>query len=643
MKKSLLIIVSLFLLLGCKKYERAIELPDAIESRKLELLDSAKNRYPKGSKQLERANFLIINSMYHSHYEGQTLDTLTKALYEADSYSTAQFYKLKDYPRESLTPDSLELDALSIKEDMIFNHIDSIDFYLKENRWADSIPEHIKSEFLTYKIQREGFSDWLESYRDEIRPLVVSDSLLDQSFKDAVASVHLYDFQRTLGFSVKGGSDLQVFPAFSMLSLKDLWTGSCYQLAMRSVGRLRAAGIPATIDYTPIYVNHNVGHSWPVAIFNDSIFIPQDATTYELGKFKWEYFNLAKVYRTTFSPQRNSHFMKAGYKAYLPEFLNDPFIKDVTHLYIKTVDYKIPSLKTDDLSNEWSYLKVFSAREGWKYVAWGTLEDNVATFNDVGLGGVFLPVIKNDRGFEESLNYPFHMNKEGKITFLKPNLKKEQQLRLTRKFPMTERKRLFLERMVGGVFEGSNNNNFSQSAILATIDDNPGEHFNTIKSNTKTPYRYVRYLGPDGSYANVAEIQFLNAGKKLTGKVIGTDGSWEDNPLVVKEAAFDDNPLTYVDAQMSDKAWVGLDLGRKIAVDEIKYLARNDMNATQKGDEYELFYWENKWVSMGRKISNSTELVYDACPTNALFWLKNLTTGNEERIFTYENGEQIWW
>ncbi len=31
------------------------------------------------------------------------------------------------------------------------------------------------------------------------------------------------------------------------------------------------------------------------------------------------------------------------------------------------------------------------------------------------------------------------------------------------------------------------------------------------------------------------------------------------------------------------------------------------------------------------------------CPKGALLWLKNHTQGKEERIFTYEDGKQVWW
>lgn len=36
-------------------------------------------------------------------------------------------------------------------------------------------------------------------------------------------------------------------------------------------------------------------------------------------------------------------------------------------------------------------------------------------------------------------------------------------------------------------------------------------------------------------------------------------------------------------------------------------------------------------------------LKYDNVPAQALFRLHNRTKGSEERIFTYEDGKQIWW
>lgn len=67
------------------------------------------------------------------------------------------------------------------------------------------------------------------------------------------------------------------------------------------------------------------------------------------------------------------------------------------------------------------------------------------------------------------------------------------------------------------------------------------------------------------------------------------------------------------------------------------------MNVVQVGDAYELFYWQNGWKLLGHKIADTTFLKYQNVPGNSLLWLRNLTEGEEERIFTYENGKQVWW
>jgi hypothetical protein len=59
--------------------------------------------------------------------------------------------------------------------------------------------------------------------------------------------------------------------------------------------------------------------------------------------------------------------------------------------------------------------------------------------------------------------------------------------------------------------------------------------------------------------------------------------------------------------------------------------------------EYELFYWKNVWVSLGKQVAHTNYLIYENAPTNALFWIRDHSGGKQERIFTYEHNEQIWW
>ena len=77
---------------------------------------------------------------------------------------------------------------------------------------------------------------------------------------------------------------------------------------------------------------------------------------------------------------------------------------------------------------------------------------------------------------------------------------------------------------------------------------------------------------------------------------------------------------------------------------EIRYLPRNDANGIYPNNEYELFYYGIKgWESLGVKVANDDYIVFDSVPLNSLLWLHNRTTGREERIFTYEDGQQRFW
>jgi hypothetical protein len=85
------------------------------------------------------------------------------------------------------------------------------------------------------------------------------------------------------------------------------------------------------------------------------------------------------------------------------------------------------------------------------------------------------------------------------------------------------------------------------------------------------------------------------------------------------------------------------DPGTKIDLSLTRKYPDDETNKIKPGDQYELFYWSNGWVSLGRKVANGKVLKFASAPENALFWLRDLTEGKQERIFTYENGQQVWW
>lgn len=61
------------------------------------------------------------------------------------------------------------------------------------------------------------------------------------------------------------------------------------------------------------------------------------------------------------------------------------------------------------------------------------------------------------------------------------------------------------------------------------------------------------------------------------------------------------------------------------------------------GKEYELFYWHYGWQSLGKSLAKDQPLRFDSVPTGCLYWLVEVDSDEEERIFTIEDARQIWW
>ncbi len=65
----------------------------------------------------------------------------------------------------------------------------------------------------------------------------------------------------------------------------------------------------------------------------------------------------------------------------------------------------------------------------------------------------------------------------------------------------------------------------------------------------------------------------------------------------------------------------------------------------EKDKFYELFYWNDKWVSLGVRESKGEPLEFNNIPSNSLYRLVEVNSNDEEeRIFTIgKDGSQIWW
>ena len=63
-------------------------------------------------------------------------------------------------------------------------------------------------------------------------------------------------------------------------------------------------------------------------------------------------------------------------------------------------------------------------------------------------------------------------------------------------------------RMVGGVFQGSADNAAWTTLYTVTSAPAAGALTQATAISSTAPFRYLRYLAPDGSYGNIAELEF---------------------------------------------------------------------------------------------------------------------------------------
>ena len=146
----------------------------------------------------------------------------------------------------------------------------------------------------------------------------------------------------------------------------------------------------------------------------------------------------------------------------------------------------------------------------------------------------------------------------------------------------------------------------------------------------------------------MAELEFYGLSAngrdtvKLTGDIIG-----DPKANLSKERyyayPFDGDLLTYYLKPRGVDPWIGLDLGKSQRIVKVRYCPRSDTNFIEVGDLYELFLWEGgTWKSLGEIKATDQYLVYKKMPSNGLFILVNKSKGVEHRIFTYDDGKQVW-
>lgn len=421
-------------------------------------------------------------------------------------------------------------------------------------------------------------------------------------------------------------------------SLLKARTGNCRDEASFTVLLCRSLGIPAAIDFTPHWGNRSLSHIWSVLILPDGKStpfymgcVPGDTIHYFHGYLK------PKIFRHRFQLNRTIANDMKGEKN-IPKLFRVADWIDVTDEYYETTDItrSIPPIYKE---KKIAYICVFDNRE-WVPVYYGKVINGKVTYSKMGRNVMYMSAFYED-GRIVPFGNPFHILPDGTVKDIHADSIHKCTLNLTRKYPFFGAQDFFNLRMMRGRFQGSNTADFAKATDLYYFNEVTNGGWYEFPVNDTRKFRYLRYKSPNGSYGNINELWFFDEkGDTIKGEIIGTEGV-EWGP---KECVFDNNILTGFQGISPDGHWVGLKLNTPKQISKFRFIPRNDGNCIEIGDKYELFYWMNSnWTLLATVTAKENILKLDDMPSGGLYVLRNLTKGHEERIFTYEDGRQVWW
>ncbi len=617
----LLLCASLFII-SCTNANKKLEiaLKQSGSNRiELEKVISYYTKEKKDSLHLKAAIFLIENMPGH-YTPGNSF--MTRYIYEIDSLypnmSNIAKRAVLNIPlqKRSFEKSKRIQDIQVIKSEYLIQHIDNALQMWNNCPWLKD-------------LSFDEFCEYLLPYRIAQEPLLPNDSTL-YLWKAVLDTLSYYQYDPNSILEIKsmqrdllGRSDDDYFHGIQLPSISPTaYEFECLDWCYYELGRLRSVGIPAVIDFVPGWPFRNGKHYWRV------MFEP----FYRDGRHCDQLTSkTAKVYRMTYSP---NPIPASNQKDSIPPIFQNPFLKDVTEQYIKASDINYLLKKVINPAPHHLYLSIFNDLE-WRPVAWSAVKQNQTIFHHMGKDIVYLPTYYKGSRIKNA-GYPFLFNTKGTIKEFIPNYRKRITLKITRKYPLNDSKVIWGENLKGAYVEASHQADFAQSDTLCKITQtNPDLNFFSITFEKPATYRYWRICKP-GQTLLIAEWQLLDTqSQRVTGKAMSgkeTDKSFPN--------AFDNQVLT----STRIAAWVGIDLGKQTEIKTMRFLTRTDDNGITPGHHYELLYYsENGWKTIKEKEATEDYLEFESVPSEALYWLKDLTEGKEERIFSYENGIVRFW
>lgn len=599
-------------------------------------LERLLHRYEGDSLKWQAAAFLIKNMPYHSYLDGEELDRAYRLYQSCSGRRKDEISSIVDSCENadgafSMSSLQRRYDIWTIDSALLAHHIDETFRAWHEYPWGKNVGfEELCEYVLPYRLGDEVPTKWRTEIMEEWKPFTDSISHTPKSDDPFYVASQVFNIlsERISPFTLHIPPTPHPGPGIVKWNV-----GACREKADIVQYVFRALCLPCAADFMTSG-DYNTSHTW------NSMKDSHGQTWWvDLGSGEmrpsYKYLDVkGKAFRTTFS--RNLH--------------TGGLYVDVTADYGGELLMRGLKVEASEVQGKFEngeqYALCIPMKTKWVAVEWATAHGGRLRFGDFKAGTVACICKKTD-GNLTPCSLPFRTELESGRQWLRPfgigNQK--ETITLLSKFPPIDEP--YLVKMVGGVFEGSSQVSFAHADTLAVIEDAPYRLVSVIRTgHTDKCYRYVRYRGAKDCHCNTSEIAFYESANDtipLRGKIIGYPEPIGEEPSRDYRRALDGDPYTSFDCESPSDGWVGLDLGKPMNIGKVTYTPRNRDNFIRKGDLYELLWWDRgHWTSAGKKEAFTDEIDF-IVPKGALLYLRDLTRGEQERVFEYQDGRQIWW
>lgn len=612
------------------------------------------------SLKLKAALLLLSNMDNQFHYSGEWLRKADSLFFDrAGSLGEEGLQLLRDSVYRLIgKPGQADIrkvyDLQYLSSSFLIQNIEDAFTSWQKAPWKNAVSfDAFCNYILPYKTYNEYPEDWRTLLRARYA-FIPEDPNIPQTMEDICCAL-VDEEKKWLKFSEE---PLGYPGALSISTILQLKKGSCVEWSGYGAEAARAFGIPVAIDYVPQYGNRFTTHKWNALILSDTSFLsflgaesrPGDHGPIREGESKF-----AKVFRWQLAPNSESFAVKASKAGInkIPMYLTDPRIKDVTAFYTLVSDL---SFEVKGNPGRPMYLCVFKNWD-WEAIAGGFIDQGTVRFPQMGRALLYIPMYYDD-GRYQAAGPPIGLMADNRIKVYQAG--EEGDMTLKRKYPFKRTEEWLREHSLQNArFEGDNDPEFTNPTLLYYVLRNirpyRGARVNNLALKDQWPYdslwrevqvrhrdsfQYLRLVFRKGNEFRIGEIEFYTQGmaQPLKGKYIGN--------IPQLNLAFDGFPgkCIKLPKDTSHTQWVGLDLGKKLPLEKIRFIPADDDNFVEAGNTYELFYWQNKWISAGKQKAVNDFLEYKKVPQGGVYLLRCWDCNNlEERPFTFEQGKQIWW